>query len=98
VNSLAMGSTIAGSSIRYSNQASVTNGSVSFNAFMTNVSEVNSVFPTAGTTALSGTWRVLGGYVRGDFKPGAGPYQWGISNGSCAGTTSWYPGFWVRIS
>jgi hypothetical protein len=98
VNSLAMGSTIAGSSIRYRNQASVTNGDVSFFSSMQVAPDTNAVFPTTGTTALSGTWRVLGGYVRGSFDPGAGPYQWGISNGSCAGTTSWYPGFWVRIS
>jgi hypothetical protein len=48
----------------------------------------NTTFPTSNTTALSGTWKNMGGFCRGryDFSGGEDTVSY------------WYPSLWLRTA
>lgn len=78
-STVSSGGTIAGSSLR---RISATGGNT--NNQFSSVSDTVQSFPTTGTTALSGTWRNLGGSALGRQLSGS--------------IYSWYPSLWLRIS
>jgi hypothetical protein len=75
--------TIAGSSLRFTS-ASV-NSAIAPAYIFGLFSSSSSTFPTASTTALTGTWKNMGGFCRGRYTPDSEIY-------------SWYPSFWLRIA
>jgi hypothetical protein len=100
---VAVGSTIAGSSLRYGNGADATNVTtapipVDMPFYMYNPSAIRATgnvviattttFPTTGTTTLSGTWRKIAGRLdSARVLGGCGPDQ-----------LMWMPSLWVRVS
>lgn len=73
---VAANGTIAGSNLRFAS------GPISM---FFNRSSSSSSFPTANTTALSGTWKAMGGLVAG-------------RQGDSVDGYSWFPGLWLRIA
>lgn len=90
-STLANGTTVSGSLLRVSSLGTQNNVSFPANLFVpdisTGVSSTITTFPTANTTTLSGTWRLVGGVT----------WQTFIVN-CCGGFYIWYPLMWVRIS
>lgn len=83
--SIAVGTEIAGASLRVS--TSVTSASTTFYTPPTDdKTSTGSTFPTSGTVALSGTWRLMT----------SGSYAAQTSDDPNAYT--WYPHLWLRIS
>lgn len=68
-SAVAIGGTIAGSSLRVINAA----GAATNNQFAS-IADTGSGFPSTSTTTLSGTWRNVGGHCFG--RTGSGPYNW----------------------
>ncbi len=81
-SNIASNGTIAGSSLRYLSAVAAFNASPNGNQF-NYVSSGGTTFPTTNSTALSGTWKNIGGYCRG--REGVDPYYW-------------YPSLWIRIA
>jgi hypothetical protein len=86
-SNVASNGTIAGSSLRFTS-AQVTSQAAPANIF-TNIASNGATFPTANTTALTGTWKNLGGFCRGRLVQDAGC---GIF------VYLWYPSLWLRIA
>jgi hypothetical protein len=88
----ATGTTIAGSSLRVDNRATGTNvvGQPAPLAAVTIGANLNStVFPTANTTTLAGTWRLMSG---------SQTWCYNFDNGCGNFSAVWYGLFWIRIS
>jgi len=87
---LERGTTVAGSSLRVNNRTTSDNINPGANAGINNPSfsfvsnPTSNVFPTANSTVLSGTWRLMNG----------GAWTQNTADGSYA----WFPMLWVRIS
>jgi hypothetical protein len=73
---VASNGTIAGSNLRFLS---------STGDMFAKVSSAGSLFPSVGTTALSGTWKAMGGLVEGRAGDGSSGYAWS-------------PGLWLRIA
>jgi hypothetical protein len=86
-SNVASNGTIAGSSLRFTSAQSNTTGGPA-NIFANNTSN-GATFPTANTTALTGTWKNMGGFCRGMFvlDQGCGQFLY-----------AWYPSLWLRIA
>lgn len=84
---VASNGTIAGSSLRFLSAAisSLVQTNPPANQFA-NFVNGSSTFPTTSSTALSGTWRNIGGYCRGRLDIGAGD------------SYAWFPSVWLRIA
>lgn len=85
---VASNATIAGGSLRFTSGSSNQTSKAPANIF--NVSTNNtSTFDTFNTTALTGTWKNMGGFCRGrDFENlGEGLEQY-----------YWFPSLWLRIA
>ena len=100
---LGMGSTVAGSSLRYRNAATASNVTTTYLSYVASTAATSAVFPTTGTTALTGTWMVLGGpssalTVNSDIS--AGPVLWSnsVDDNDTSSYTRWYAIYLVRIS
>lgn len=78
--------TISGGSLRFLSGAiaSITSYSNQFAIISSNTT----TFPTTSTTAMSGTWRNIGGYCRGRLQVGTSPDE----------TYHWFPSVWLRIA
>jgi hypothetical protein len=84
---VASNGTIAGSSLRFTS-ASVNTTGFPADIFAKPISG-SSTFPTSNTTALTGTWKNMGGFCRGRF----------ITNDPEYGSIYyWYPSLWLRIA
>lgn len=80
----ASNATIAGSSLRYwSSFGSMAETNHQF----TTVTDTSSTFPTFFNTALTGTWRNLGGYCRGRLTVSGEVTRY-----------YWFPSIWLRIA
>lgn len=79
--------TIAGSNLRF------TNASTSSDRFPADIFSVasssNTIFPTANTTALTGTWKNMGGFCRG---------RWDTFDANDNSISFWYPSLWLRTA
>ena len=84
---VASNGTIAGSSLRFLSAAvsSTSQANPPANQFA-NFVHGTSTFPTTSSTALSGTWKNIGGYCRGRLDIGAGE------------SFAWFPSVWLRIA
>ena len=83
---VASNGTIAGSSLRFTSASVNTTGSPA-DIFAKPIT-ASTVFPTANTTALTGTWKNMGGFCRGRIGFAVG-YD---SN------YAWYASLWLRIA
>ena len=83
---VASNGTIAGSNLRFTS-ASVNSTSPPADTFSP-ISSGSTAFPTTNTTALTGTWKNMGGFCRGRFDiidPESPIYVW-------------YPSLWLRTA
>ena len=86
-SNVASNGTIAGSNLRFTSSQSNTD-SVPANIF-TIITSSTGTFPTSNTSALTGTWKNMGGFCRGAFFQdlGEGTQRW-----------SWFLSLWLRIA
>jgi hypothetical protein len=84
---VASNATIAGSNLRFTS-ASVNAIGFPADIFATIVSS-GDTFPTANTTALTGTWKNMGGFCRGRFA---------VDSGEGGFNYYWFPSLWLRTA
>jgi hypothetical protein len=86
-SNVASNGTIAGSSLRFTS-ASVNSTTAPADIFKV-ISSGFTTFPTSNTTALTGTWKNMGGFCRGRFAVdvGAGIFEY-----------YWFPSLWLRTA
>jgi len=84
---VASNGTIAGSSLRFTS-ASVNTTGFPADIFAKPISS-STVFPTLNTTALSGTWKNMGGFCRGRLA---------VSDSEGGFFYYWFPSLWLRIA
>jgi hypothetical protein len=89
---VASNGTISGASLRFlsaavSSATSATAGAPHPDQFFM-ITSASSTFPTSNTTAMSGTWRNIGGYCRGRLQFGSIPDD----------VYFWFPSIWLRIA
>lgn len=87
-NNVASNGTIAGGSLRFTSGSSNQQLKAPANIFNVYINSL-STFDTFNTTALTGTWKNMGGFCRGrdfeDFGEGQVEYYW-------------FPSLWLRIA
>jgi hypothetical protein len=85
---VASNGTIAGSSLRFTS-ASVDQINRGPAIIFDLVLNSSTAFPTANTTALTGTWKNMGGFCRGRLA---------ASDPESGTTYYWFPSLWLRIA
>jgi hypothetical protein len=86
-SNVASNGTIAGSSLRFTS-ASVNTTTVPADIFAV-ISSGSTTFPTSNTTALTGTWKNMGGFCRGRYD---------VDGGDSGFTYYWFPSLWLRTA